>query len=184
MNRIYSAVASVLFLAQCTSTDRSNEAQRMPQQTSAVSAQQPLVTETIDSRSQHDLAAAIRLAERHNDEDERAFQFATLAESWQGQRFRWTTYFLPVFCPNEDGCHVVPFNRGGKDKDIVQGWSPQLELSQDQWKGLSSSCSTSEDQCQVTFEATLSKFRISTQELTRLTFTDVSLVAVGDDVQL
>lgn len=181
MNRIYFAISSLLVLAQCTTTDANRESDPTPV---VIEAKAPSAPATIDTRTQHDLAAEIRLAERHGDEDERAFQFSSLAESWQGQRFRWTTYYLSAFCPNEDGCHVVPFNRGGEDKDIVQGWSPQLKLSQEQWKQLSTECSKAEGQCRVTFEATLSKFRISTEELTRLTFADVSLVAVGDDVQL
>ncbi len=178
MNRIYLAISSLLAFAQCTTTDANKESEPAPV---AMEAKGPA---TIDTRTQHDLAAEIRLAERHSDEDERAFQFSALAESWQGQRFRWTTFYVSAFCPNEEGCHVVPFNRGGEDKDIVQGWSPQLKLSQEQWKQLSTQCATAEGQCRVTFEATLSKFRISTEELTRLTFADVSLVAVGDNVQL
>jgi hypothetical protein len=139
---------------------------------------------TLSARSQFDLAAEIRVIEQKHDDDERAFSFANLSDAWQGERYEWTVNFLSSFCPNENGCHVVPFDRGGKDKTIVQGWSPELKLSAAQWERVSSACAATEGPCRLTFEGTLSQFRISTEELTRLTFSDVSVIAVGDEVTL
>ena len=177
MHRFQVALLGLVLTASCArSADEGAPASKDTKvTTAAATAETPL-----SSRSQYDLAAAIRVIEKEQDDDERAFSLATLSDAWQGERYEWTVNFLTSFCPNENGCHVVPFDRGGKDKDIVQGWSPELKLSAEQWRELSDACSQSEGHCPVTFRGTLSKFRISTQELTRLTFTDVKLVALGD----
>jgi hypothetical protein len=175
------AIASLLLLIGCSKS--SEQAAQLPAEpATALALEAP--SGALDARSQFDLAAAIRVIEHEGDDDDRAFALADLTTSWQGERYQWTVNFLSAFCPNEEGCHVVPFDRGGKDKDIVQGWSPELEISAEQWQRLSKACAAEEGLCQLTFEGTLSNFRISTQELTRLTFSDVSVLAVGDEVAL
>ena len=175
-------LASLLLISACT---RAGEETK--QEGSSGSAKAPVAepaVNALDARSQFDLAAEIRVIEREGDDYERAHALADLSDSWEGQRYQWTVNFLSAFCPSEDGCHVVPFDRGGKDKDIVQGWSPELGITAAQWQRLSSACAKTDEQCQLTFEGTLSSFRISTEELTRLTFSDISLLAVGDEVAL
>jgi hypothetical protein len=175
------AIATLLLLGACSKSG--DKGKRVPAEPTAI-APADVPGDTLDARSQFDLAAAIRVIEHEGDDDERAFALEDLSKSWQGERYQWTVNFLPAFCPNEEGCHVVPFDRGGKDKDIVQGWSPELEVSAAQWQKVSKACAEAEGLCRLTFEGTLSKFRISTQELTRLTFSDISLLAVGDEVAL
>ena len=176
------ALASLLVLTACSRAgeDASKDQNKPTAETPLASA----LAHAIDTRSQFDLAAAIRVIEREGDDYERAHALADLSDSWEGQRYQWTVNFLSPFCPSEVGCHVVPFDRGGKDKDIVQGWSPELEITAAQWQRLSQACAQSDEQCRLTFEGTLSSFRISTEELTRLTFSDISLLAVGDEVAL
>jgi hypothetical protein len=182
MNKAIAGLALFVLFAGCTRSG-GEEPKRTTEDTTQESSDEASSAsgqETVDLRSQFDLAAAIRVIERVGDDEARASALAALSESWQGARYRWTVTFLPAFCPNADGCHVVPFERGGKDNDIVQGWVPQLELSDSQWQRLAGACAPRETRCRVTFAGTLSEFRISTEELTRLTFSDVSLLAVAD----
>ena len=184
--KIIATFAFLVFLVGCTRSSEEGlagvsdqRAQKPSPETSATPGQA-----TIDHRSQFDLAAAIRLVEHVRNDEDRASAFSELSRSWQGSRYRWTVSFLSAFCPNASGCHVVPFERGGKDKDIVQGWSPQLEISDSQWERLAGACAQRQTPCRVTFAGTLSEFRISTEELTRLTFTDISLLAVTSDAAI
>ncbi len=182
MNKLFIATTCFALLGACTRT--SVEQGEQGEQPSAEPSAKPAVPSAISLRSQFDLAAAIRVIEHEQDDEDRAFSLAQLTESWEGERYQWTVGFLSAFCPNAQGCHVVPFDRGGKDNQIVQGWSPQLELTDAQWERLAGACAKGSEQCRVTFSGTLSEFRISTEELTRLTFSEVSLEAVTTEISI
>ena len=130
-----------------------------------------------DKRSQYELAADIKSAELKQDEDDRSDALFDIIDDWRGKQYRWTVYYVKAFCSNPERCHIVPFDRGGKDRKIVQGWTPQLKLSKAEWDKIPAGCPDKAPQCLVTFEGTLAKFTLSTQELTALRFEDVTIIA-------
>jgi hypothetical protein len=128
----------------------------------------------VDSRSQYDLAAAIAEAERmYPDEAEDALD--RIRREWQGKRFRWKVYLVPALCPSAEGCHVVPFDRAGADRTILQGWMPRLELTPAAFAVLREQCGD-RPRCDIEFEGTLSRLVLSTDDLTSLHFGDVRIM--------
>jgi hypothetical protein len=133
----------------------------------------------VDPRSQYDLAAAIAEAERmYPDEAEDALD--RIRREWQGERFRWKVYLVPALCPSAERCHVVPFDRAGADRAILQGWMPRLELAPAAFAALSEQCGD-RPRCAIEFEGTLSRLVLSTDDLTALHFGDVRIVDRAPD---
>jgi hypothetical protein len=127
----------------------------------------------VDPRSQYDLAAAIAEAEgMHPDEAEDALD--RVRREWQGKRFRWKVHLVPALCPSAERCHVVPFDRAGADRAIMQGWLPRLELAPAAFAALQAQCGD-RPRCGIEFEGTLSRLVLSTDDLTSLHFGDVRI---------
>jgi hypothetical protein len=126
----------------------------------------------VDSRTQFDLAAAITAAER-SDEAEDALD--RVRRDFQGKRYRWTVYVMPALCPSAERCHVLPFDRAGADRTIMQGWMPRLELDADSFVALRRQCGD-QPRCTIELEGTLSRLVLSTESLTSVHFGDVRIV--------
>ena len=92
---------------------------------------------------------------------------------WQGQKLRWTVIRQKLLCQSAELCNVqaFPIRQAATD-----GWMPELVFAKGQYEALAAKCGDAE-QCELTFEGTLSKLDVSAEEPTRLRFTDVKLVA-------
>lgn len=130
----------------------------------------------VAAASQYQLAKEIHDAERQPTEDDRALALSKIGDSWRGKRYSWTSFFVPAFCPSYERCHILPFDRGSRDSKIVQGWSPKIDIDQEEWLKLSESCKN-QALCEIRFEGTLDKFTISTVDFTSLGFVDVQILA-------
>ena len=135
-------------------------------------ASAPVIGEP-DPRSQYDLAAAIKTAETAPP-DEADSKWNAIRRDYHGKRLTWTVFYAPALCTSHERCHVVPFDRTGKDKAIVQGWMPRLEMSPETFAELQKTCAGKE-RCQFRFEGVLYHLTLSADHLTSLHFKDVKL---------
>ena len=128
----------------------------------------------MDQRTQYDLARDIAAAETM-PRDEAALRLPEIRRDWIGKRYQWEVGVFPAFCTSAERCRVLPFEIGEKDRHIVQGWMPRLELTQDGFAAIQSACKGAE-RCRIKFRGTLSKLVLSTEELTSLGFSDVEVL--------
>ena len=135
-------------------------------------------TLALDARTQYDLVADIVRSEGKRDDDADVILYE-VRQSWLGKRFRWQVFYVPVLCRDAKQCHVMPFDRAGEDKRIVQGFLPRLALPESALASLRARCA-GQARCAFRFEGTLSQLVLSTEHLTRLQFSDVVLVP-GDE---
>jgi hypothetical protein len=133
----------------------------------------PAATATLDTRTQYDLASEIAKAEAM-PRDEAALRLPEIRRNWIGKRYQWKVHVVPALCASVESCHVMPFEIGEKDRHIVQGWMPRLEVTQDGFAAIQSACKSA-DRCTITFQGTLSKLVLSTEEFTSLGFSDVEI---------
>jgi hypothetical protein len=133
----------------------------------------PAAPSTLDTRTQYDLAREIAAAEAM-PKDEASLRLPEIRRDWIGKRYQWKVHVLPPMCASVESCNVMPFEIGEKDRQIVQGWMPQLELTQDDFAAIQSACKGA-DRCTITFQGTLSKLVLSTEEFTSLGFSDVEI---------
>jgi hypothetical protein len=126
------------------------------------------------SGDQYDLLKAITQAEAMNAEkaEERYLQ---IRREWSGKRVHWRVFVIPQLCQSADQCHVMPFDRFGKDKKVLQGWMPKLEIDSQALAAIHKSCAQ-QKRCSIEFEGTLSQFTLSTEFLTNLRFSDVKIL--------
>jgi hypothetical protein len=91
---------------------------------------------------------------------------------WQGQTVRWTVTRQRLLCRSADDCNVAafPIQRPAK-----QGWMPQLQFAPVQYEALAGLCG-SQDQCEVTIEATLSKLDASPELPTSVQLSNVQIL--------
>lgn len=139
-------------------------------------ADQPVVSGERDPRTQYDLAADIKRAETAKFDDADAV-WHEVRRDYHGKRFTWTVFYSPALCAAADRCHVIPFDRTGQDKKIVQGWMPRLALSADEFARLQKTCA-GKQRCQVRFTGTLHRLTLSADHMTSLSFTDVEILPV------
>ena len=133
----------------------------------------PAAPSTLDTRTQYDLASEIAKAEAM-PRDEAALHLPEIRRNWIGKRYQWKVHVIPALCGSAESCHVLPFEIGDKDRHIVQGWMPRLELTGDGFAAIQSACKGA-DRCTITFRGTLSKLVLSTEEFTSLGFSDVEI---------
>jgi len=109
----------------------------------------------------HDIADADRLG-----------TWSNVAQRWQGQTVRWTVTRQRLLCRSADDCNVAafPIQRPAK-----QGWMPQLQFAPGQFEVLASRCG-SQDPCEVTVEATLSKLEVSPELPTSVQLSNVQIL--------
>jgi hypothetical protein len=134
----------------------------------------PAATPAMDTRTQYDLAKEIATAEAM-PRDEAALRLPEIRRGWIGKRYQWKVDVIPAVCTSAESCHVLPFAIGEKDRHIVQGWMPLLELTQDGFAAIQAACKDA-DRCAITFRGTLSKLVLSTEEFTSLGFSDVEIL--------
>ena len=136
----------------------------------------PAAPTTLDTRTQYDLAHELA-ATQAMPRDEAALRLPEIRRNWIGKRYQWKVHVIPALCASVDGCHVMPFEIGEKDKDrrLVQGWMPHLGLTADGFAAIQSACKGA-DRCTITFRGTLSKLVLSTEEFTSLGFAGVEIL--------
>jgi hypothetical protein len=98
--------------------------------------------------------------------------WSDVAHRWQGQTVRWTVTRQRLLCRSADDCNVAafPIQRPAK-----QGWMPQLQFAPGQFEVLAGRCG-SQDQCEVTIEATLSKLEVSPELPTSVLLSNVQIL--------
>lgn len=131
-------------------------------------------TPIADTRTQYDLATAIGAIEKL-PKDEAALKLPELRRDWITRRYQWKVHLIPVLCASVERCNVQPFDTGGADRHIVQGWMPLLEIDEADLAAIQRACPTAE-RCTITFRGTLTKLVLSTEEFTSLGFTDVEIL--------
>ncbi|WP_428266490.1 hypothetical protein [Haliangium sp.] len=129
---------------------------------------------TVDARTQYQLATDIATTERMRP-DEAAVRLSEIQRDWQGKRYRWQVAVIPALCRAPQRCNVMPFDTGGTDRAIVQGWLPRLDLDDDAFAAIEHSC-RGKARCRIEFEGTLSKLVLSTDAFTSLGFHDVEIL--------
>src|SRR5215813_9971107 len=100
--------------------------------------------------TQADLAREIADAERLGNWHE-------VQQRWRGQVVRWTVTRQRILCRSADDCNVAAFP---VQRPAKQGWMPQLLFAPGQFDELTRRCG-SQDQCEVTIEATIDKLEVS-----------------------
>jgi hypothetical protein len=133
----------------------------------------PAKTAVMDARTQYDLVKEIAAAEAM-PKDAAAPRLLEIRRDWIGKRYQWKVDVIRAVCASAASCNVLPFDTGGADRHIVQGWMPQLELTEDAFAAIQRTCKDA-DRCTITFQGTLSKLVLSTEEFTSLGFTDVAI---------
>lgn len=165
-------LGAMLCLGACGSRKRQeNQGKEDSEPQAAAQAPAPVAS---DTRSQHDLAAAIGAAEGLL-RDEAEARLSAIRHDWQGKRYRWKVFYVEATCRTADTCHVVPFDRSGADRAILQGWLPRLDISEKDLLQLRQRCS-GKPLCKFELEGTLSRLVLSTDELTSLHFSEVRVI--------
>jgi hypothetical protein len=115
--------------------------------------------------TQADLAQDIADAERLGT-------WREVQHRWQGQPVRWTVTRQRLLCTSAEDCNVAafPIQRPAK-----QGWMPLLSFAPGQYDELIRVCG-SQEQCEVTIEATLHELDVSPELPTRVALSSVRIV--------
>jgi hypothetical protein len=162
--KILLAAAALCAATACNDT----EAAQLPAPATAQPARASL-----DARSQFDLALAIDQADRSEDPE---LAYARVRKDWLGKRYRWSVYRIAPLCRSAESCNVLPFDRGGRDARVVQGWMPRLALDDGAMKAIAARCGDL-PRCEIAFEATLSQMTLSLDKPTSLAFDQVAVVS-------
>lgn len=125
-----------------------------------------------DSRDQYALLHEIEAAR----EVKNIAAYRKVRDDWAGRRLRWDALRVSELCTS-GGCYVIPFDSARYPGIVREGWLPHLAVDPTQ---VHEACARAgvdrHTGCVVTFEGTLSTFRFTPEELTRLAFDDVALV--------
>ena len=132
-------------------------------------------TAALDSRTQHDLAAALTVVESSRDPDGVALGYQKIRASWTGKRYRWRVRVIEALCRSRDACNVLPFDRAGRDRSVVHGWMPRLLLDDSAFAAIARRCSGVAS-CEVGIEGTMSELTVDTENPTSLQFRDVRVL--------
>ena len=124
------------------------------------------------ARTQYDLATAIDAADAADDPE---LSYDQIRRTWLGKRYRWSVLRIAPLCRSPERCNVLPFDRGGRDARIVQGWMPRLHIGDAEMKAIEASCGD-RARCALEFEATLSDMVLSVDKPTSLGFSDVAII--------
>lgn len=144
----------VLLTSACSSDER-----RVPPPT-------PSALPTLAAATQSDLGREI-------DDADRRGTWIEVKRRWQGQQLRWSVIRQAALCKTADACHVAAFPIM---RPALHGWMPRLELAPGEMARLEAACGTAE-QCDFTFDGTLSELNVSGEQPTRMTFSDVRIVS-------
>ena len=120
----------------------------------------------LSATTQKDLAAELEDADRRGT-------WSEVRQRWQGQHLRWTVTRQRVLCSSATECHVAPFPI---QRPAQQGWLPALQMSSAEFAKLEASCGRAE-QCELTFEGTLSDLAISGELPTSMRFSNVRVLS-------
>jgi len=124
-----------------------------------VVAEQP----ALNLATQVDLARDLDQADHHGS-------WIDVRRRWQGQHLRWAVTRQRLLCLTADACWVAPFPI---ERPAKHGWLPRLAFAPGEFDKLAA-CGAAE-QCDVTFEGTLSELVVSAEHPTSMRFTDVSI---------
>jgi hypothetical protein len=127
-----------------------------------------------DTRTQYDFATALAAIEQL-PRDQAALKYPELRRDWVARRYQWKVHVVPALCASVERCNVQPFDTGGADRHIVQGWMPRLEIDEADFASIQRAC-TGAERCTITFRGTLTRLVLSTEEFTALGFTDVEIL--------
>lgn len=144
----------LLLAAACSSDER-----RVPPPT-------PSALPALAAATQSDLGREI-------DDADRRGTWIEVKRRWQGQQLRWSVIRQRDLCKSEDACNVAAFPIM---RPALHGWMPLLKFAPGELAKLGAACGTAE-QCDFTFEGTLSELDLSGEQPTRMTFSDVRIVS-------
>lgn len=134
----------------------------------------------LDPRDQYAFVADVSAAQRADvDEDPGAYH--RVLTSWSGKRYRWELAYLPLLCRSPEACVMAPFDHARAKRRIVQGWLPKLQLDATAHEALRAQCE-GKKRCIVTVEGTM-KLTLSSQQATRVTFEQATIVSARDAAQ-
>ena len=144
----------VLLASACSSEER-----RVPPPS-------PPALPTLAAATQTDLGREI-------DDADRRGTWIEVKRRWQGQQLRWSVIRQAALCKTEQACNVAAFPIM---RPALHGWMPLLKFAPGELARLDAACGTAE-QCDFTFEGTLSELNISGEQPTRMTFSEVRIVS-------
>jgi hypothetical protein len=157
-----------LALAGCRDEGRASGSAAAPAAPTTASA-------SLDPRSQHDLARALTEVETSRDRSEASSGYARVRSSWVGKRYRWTVRVVEPLCRSRDACNVLPFDRTGRDRDVIQGWMPRLVLDDGAFAAIQRAC-TGRPRCEIAVEGTLSRLVADTENPTSVEFSQIRVL--------
>jgi hypothetical protein len=108
------------------------------------------------------------LAKELDDADRRG-TWLEVKSRWQGQRLRWTVTRQALLCASAEACNVAAFPI---QRPAQHGWMPKLNLTPATYAKIEQTCGARE-QCELTFEGTLSQLIVSGDKPTSMQFSDV-----------
>lgn len=125
-----------------------------------------------DPRDQRALAEAIRAADQTDDPHAALLK---IRRDWIGRRYTWQARYQAILCRSPQTCHVIAFERAQRDRDIVQGWMPRLNLDEASHAALVKRCAKIK-RCEIRFRGTLSQLTLAEEVLPAVGFADVELL--------
>ncbi len=170
--RIPTALALLSLLTFAAACDRDERAG------AARAGGRPVRPASLDPRSQYDLASDLTRVENERNLHARASGYDQVRSSWTGKRYHWRVRVLEPLCRAQESCNVLPFDRAGKDRHIVHGWMPRLDLDPAAFAAIRRTCGKHTD-CAIEMEGTLARFTLDTEQPTSLEFRDVVLPVAG-----
>lgn len=110
---------------------------------------------------------------RELDDADRLGTWTEVKRRWQGQQLRWTVTLQRALCRSAETCNVAAFP---VQRPATHGWMPLMKFAPGEYEKLQATCGTA-DQCVFTFEGRLGELDVSGEFATKLTFSDVKIVA-------
>jgi len=110
---------------------------------------------------------------REIDDADRRGTWIEVKRRWQGQELRWSVTRQRALCKTEERCNVAAFPI---QRPAFHGWMPLITFAPGEMAKLESACGTAE-QCDFTFDGTLSELNVSGEQPTRMTFSNARIVS-------
>jgi hypothetical protein len=110
---------------------------------------------------------------REIDDADRRGTWIEVKRRWQGQQLRWSVTRQRALCKTAEMCNVAAFPI---QRPALHGWMPLIKFAPGELAKLDAACGTA-DQCDFTFDGTLSELNISGELPTRMTFSNVRVVS-------
>jgi len=165
------AVATLTGCTQHSDAEATEDFNNQPVSFARAPADLPIVE--IDDRNQYALASAIAKIEQL-DPFEAHNAYRDLRKAWIGKHYRWRVFLVSATCQHANQCNVLPFDRAGADKSITQGWMPRVDIDAKTHASILRACD-GESPCTVELEGTMAELILSTEQFTRMSFSNATL---------